>query len=226
MISSQKESHPPTQSEAPSLVPWHKNPFLYAALLGVLGIPLLYAVLPRRIPKPPPIVGQLSAFTLQDQDGKAFGLEQMKGSVSIVSFFFTRCPDICPRLVGQVAKLHQRIKQADAPFKLVSITVDPKYDQPARLRAYGERFGADFARWHFLTGSRKAIYKLAEEGFRTAVNTAKEQPSIMELTHTEKLILIDPKGRLRGYYDATALGLDEVFHRAAHVLRESRMEKR
>ncbi|MCB9638078.1 MAG: SCO family protein [Myxococcales bacterium] len=157
---------------------------------------------------------------LQDQDGKSFGLEQMKGSVTVVSFFFTRCPTICPRLMGQMAKLHKRYQRAKVPIRLLSITVDPNYDNASRLRDYGKRLRADFSRWHFLTGPQKKIYALAEGGFRTAVNTQKERLSVMELTHTEKLILVDQQGQIRGYYASSNLGLDEVFHRSIHVLRQ------
>lgn len=206
-----------SSATAPSLF---RSPFFYATLLGLIGIPLLYLVLPRRIPKPPPVLGQLPAFVLQDQEGKPFGLEQMKGSVSVVSFFFTRCPTICPRLMGQVAKLQRRYEQAQLPMRLVSISVDPEHDHSVRLRSYGQRLRADFKRWRFLTGPQKKIYALAEAGFLTAVNTQKERPSVMELTHTEKLILIDQRGQIRGYYESSDLGIDEVFHRSIHVLRQ------
>ena len=54
--------------------------------------------------------------------------------------------------------------------RLLSITIDPEYDQPAILRAYGEALGADFNRWRFATGTPAEIERL-----RASVTTSQLQ---------------------------------------------------
>jgi cytochrome oxidase Cu insertion factor (SCO1/SenC/PrrC family) len=101
----------------------------------------------------------------------------------------------------------------------VSISVDPEGDTPAVLTDYGKTLGVDSSRWTLLTGDPERIRQLVVEGFKTPIEPMPEggaEP--MDIAHTGKLVLVDGAGRIRGYYDSTEMGLDEVFNRAQHVL--------
>ena len=105
----------------------------------------------------------------------------------------------------------------------MSVSVDPEYDTPERLRSYGAELGADPARWTLLTGDLQAIRTLASDGFKVPVGSPEAGPGgLVDIAHTGKLVLVDPEGKIRGYYDTDTMGLDEVFNRAQHVLREKR----
>lgn len=96
-----------------------------------------------RSPRPLPSV------TLEDQDGHLFTLQDYRGQLLAVEFIYTRCQTIC-RAQGMVFK---QIRDQIPPsvlgrsFSLLSISFDPLHDDPAQLKAYGERFGADGALW-------------------------------------------------------------------------------
>jgi len=91
-------------------------------------------------------------------------------------------------------------------LRLVSITVDPKRDTTKVLTEYATRFGADPARWFFLTGEKDTIYRLAQEGFRLgAAEIPHEKRPLSGATHTHspRLVLVDRKAQIRGYYIST-----------------------
>jgi len=87
---------------------------------------------------------------------------------------------------------------------LVSISVDPERDTPERLRRYAAKYDADPVRWWFLTGDRRAIYRLSRESFHLGVEEAPEEdrePGMEDVLHSSKFVLLDRKSRIRGYYD-------------------------
>ena len=77
----------------------------------------------------------------------------------VVSFIFTSCTAVCPILTATLAQARQRLGNAAEDVLMVSISIDPEYDTPARLRDYARRFGAQ-GDWRFLTGERHDIREL------------------------------------------------------------------
>jgi protein SCO1/2 len=71
-----------------------------------------------------------------------------------------------------------------------------------------------------VTGSTDEIRTLVVDGFRLALGPREQMEDIVDIAHSGRLVLVDGQGRIRGYYDSDAAGLDEVFHRSVHVLRE------
>jgi protein SCO1/2 len=123
-----------------------------------------------------PVYGSVPDFALIDQHGRPLRKADLAGNIWIASFIFTNCPDECPLMTAEMAKLQADL--ADVPdLRLVSITVDPQHDTPQILSQYAARFQADPERWFFLTGDKSTIYRLAREGFRLSVVDPTEQPA-------------------------------------------------
>ncbi|MEX0655641.1 MAG: SCO family protein [Phycisphaeraceae bacterium] len=154
--------------------------------------------------EPVPVLYDLPAFELTNQAGQAVGLDDLQGKVWIANFIFTRCPSICPMVTGRMADIQRTLEQEDRldDVRLVSFSVDPQHDTPEVLREYGERFNARFERWQFLTGDHNRIWRLIEDGFLLHVAEAPEDPA-MPIMHSDKFVLIDRDGRIRGYYSLT-----------------------
>lgn len=74
----------------------------------------------------------------------------------ILNFIFTTCTTICPVLSASLAQVQRDLGPESEHLRMVSITIDPEYDTPARLRAYAERFDAG-PQWQFLTGNLQDI---------------------------------------------------------------------
>lgn len=155
----------------------------------------------------PPVYGQLPAFILTERSGEPYGLEQLLGHAWIANFVYSRCPGPCPMMTAQMASLQRDL--AGHPrwtdLRLVSFSVDPERDTPERLREYARLAKADPERWLFFTGEREKLWALTREGFKLAV-AANEGPAAatQPVVHSQKFVLVDPRGRIRGYYD----GLD------------------
>ncbi len=168
------------------------------AVFGVQADPALADGLPR--------YGRMLPFTLTDQDGEAFGLDDLRGKVFVVDTIFTRCTAICPTLTGGMKQIQSALSlnpRYDG-VRLVSISVDGGHDTPDVLKRYAQAYHADPGRWHFLTGGRDVVWPLINDGLHLAVDEAAPGDE-MAISHTGKLVLIDRAGEIRGYYD----GLNE-----------------
>jgi protein SCO1/2 len=148
-----------------------------------------------------PVIGSVPEFSLTEANGTTLRRADLLGKVWIASFLFTRCAGACPTLMRHEVRLQADLPQRD-DLRLVSFSVDPDWDAPKVLTDYARTFGADRSHWLFLTGDKKQIYHVTIDGFRLATmeaDPAKEMP----ILHSTKLVLVDRRGAIRGYYDST-----------------------
>ena len=135
-------------------------------------------------------------FELIDRSGRKITNKDLLGQPYAVSFIFTKCFGPCLGITGQMAKLQKEL--GDAPVRLVTITVDPKYDTPEVLKNYAENFGAQANRWFFLTGEPDYVYKVLRENYRQFVReeTGEARQRGFEVAHEAGVLHIDAKGRI------------------------------
>ncbi|MFN6943379.1 MAG: SCO family protein [Cytophagaceae bacterium] len=139
-------------------------------------------------------------FILPSHTGDSLSLNDVKGKVFIADFFFTRCPGICPQMTTELTRVQEAFRE-NAEISIVSFSVDPVYDNIEVLKNYAEEYGAIAGKWHFVTGEKEDVYNLAQKGF--FVSAMEDEGHIEEFIHSEKLILVDKEGRIRGYYNGT-----------------------
>ena len=148
--------------------------------------------------------GAVPDFSLTERSGRMVTLKELRGRFWIADFIFTRCTGTCPILGARMTSLARTLSAgpADRELRFVSFTVDPDWDTPAVLNRYAASLGLADPRWLFLTGPRTELYRLIGEGFRLSVAQAEPgQVATGELiTHSERFVLVDPEGRIRGYY--------------------------
>lgn len=151
------------------------------------------------------------AFELTDQDGHAFGTSQLQGRVWVASFLFTSCSQACPTLSGQLANLRRRTAHHGDRFEVISITVDPETDTPARLREYRDRFG-DPGQWTLLTGAPDDVNATMERAFFQPAATRTEISAApgFDILHGTGVILVDRDGRARALFPTDGEGLDRL----------------
>ena len=200
--------------------------FWVAAVIILFGVPLARS-LGRPVPTMPPTLGDVPAFTLTDQTGHAFGTADLRGKVWVANFIFTSCAESCPLLSQKMADVMRRARQLGPDFHLVSLTVDPERDTPARLAEYGARFGAPPHKWSFLTGPMDVIQAAVVDGFKegmgrtplpAAADAGPGAPTFWEIFHGEHLVLVDRQLRIRGYFPATPEGLDRLMEAIGQVI--------
>jgi protein SCO1/2 len=177
------------------------RPLLWVLVLAALASwPLVWSVR-TPVPPAPPVLGTIPAFALVDQGGRPFGSEDLAGRVWIASFVFTRCETVCPRITAQVARIQERTRDLEPALHLVSFSVDPEHDTPARLAEYARAHRANPRVWTFLTGSAAAVRETVERGLRVSVGSDPADPSPAGISHGTHLVLVDGARRIRGYYD-------------------------
>ena len=178
------------------------RPLFWILVLGALAAwPLVWS-LRTPVPPPAPVLGAVPAFQLTDQDGRAFGSKDLAGHVWVASFIFTRCQTVCPRVTAQMARVQARTRDLEPALHLVSFSVDPEHDTPARLAAYAQAHRANPRMWTFLTGPAAAVQETVEKGLRVSMGRDPNDPSPAGISHGTHLVLVDGQGRLRGYYSS------------------------
>ncbi|HHH31669.1 MAG TPA: SCO family protein [Polyangiaceae bacterium] len=192
------------------------RPATWVAIVVVMFVAPFAAALSRPTPEAPGVFGTLPAYELTDSMGRSFGSATLAGHVYVASFVFTSCPVQCPKLMERMTEVQRRTKNTSGAVHLVTISVDPETDTPERMAEYGERFGARPSRWHLLTGEYQVIEDTVVRGFKLAMG--KDADNLFQIFHSEKLVLVDAEGRIRGYYDADDPGLDALMRDIGLVL--------
>ena len=143
---------------------------------------------------------QIADFSFINQNGKTITQNDYKGFIYVADFFFTTCPTICPIMTDNMVFLQQQL--TDIPnVKLLSHTVTPEIDSVPVLKKYALKKGVDDSRWNLVTGEKKEIYSLARASYMVVKTSVVGGP--FDMIHTENFVLVDPQGRIRGYYDGT-----------------------
>lgn len=162
--------------------------------------------------KPLPIFGErevvgadtiyhtIAPFQFVDQDSTLITNADFKDQVYVADFFFTSCRTICPIMKTQMLRVYEATA-AMSDVKILSHTIDPEYDTVALLHDFAERLGVTSNRWHFVTGVKDSIYKIAQTSYFATAMEDKAEPD--GFIHSGAFLLIDKKQRIRGKYDGT-----------------------
>ena len=148
------------------------------------------------------ILNRLPQFSLTDQNGSEVASHDLYGHVWVANFIFTRCKDSCPVQTSLMNELQNHLRESETwkHQRLVSISVDPEYDTPEVMSEYIKDRDLETSQWHFLTGSKEAIWALIKEDFRLPV-ADDPQAADMPISHSSMSVLVDWEGRIRGYYN-------------------------
>jgi protein SCO1 len=145
----------------------------------------------------------VGAFSFTDQNGQIFTDKNVEGKIFVVEYFFTTCKGICPKMNENMSKVYQVYKN-DPDVHILSHTVDPKTDTVAQMKRYSEKFEANAAQWHFLTGSKEDLYRKAIKDYLVPAADSSETNILPTFIHTERIVLVDKWKRIRGkFYDGT-----------------------
>lgn len=177
--------------------------FVILRYRGSNALPLQGGSLPLDPVLNPPALALLPSFVLTDQAGGTFDSSALRGKAWIADFIFTRCSGPCPAMTSRLATLQSQLAQHPRrqDIRLVTFTVDPEHDTPPVLAQYAQLAHADPAFWLFLTGPRTTVWSLVKNGFKLPVGDDPGNAD-MPIFHSQKLVLIDRAGRVRGFYDA------------------------
>ena len=141
---------------------------------------------------------KIPAFTFVDQDGEAFSSELLKDKILVTAFLSEGEITTSSKVTTEL----KRIQEAFADFpeiRIVSFSIDSEnHGVSDTLNVYAETFRIDTARWSLLSGSKDAVYTLAQKGLLIP-----GQSDSANRVLGETLALIDKAGHIRGYYTGT-----------------------
>lgn len=159
----------------------------------------IYRSLNRTLPPELPIIAQVPEYELISENGQRFGSKNLKGRVYLANFVFSRCPTVCPKMLGEIEKIQKRVRGTGHKVGIVTFTVDPEYDNEKVLFDLARKHKANPHVWTFLTGDNKdELFKLYRDGFKVGVE--QNPKNLYDIAHSEKIVLVDQENRVRGYY--------------------------
>lgn len=147
------------------------------------------------------IYPRIPAFSFTDQDNQQVTQATLKNKIYVADFIFLSCPTICPKMTLEMKKVYDHYA-ADERIVFVSHTIDPDRDTPKRLKSYAMHLGVSSGRWHFVTGNKDSIYRIAAKSY--FMTAAPDQSAPGGFAHSGGLLLIDRDRHIRGVYDGTS----------------------
>ena len=157
--------------------------------LGVLLLAGLPAVAPGHNGHHPPakpasfekVKLQIPDTPLRDQEGRPvhFYSDLVRGKVVAVNFVFTSCTTVCLPMGAGFGKLRTMLgDKAGKDVHLISVSVDPATDTPAKLKAWSRKFGAGRG-WTLVTGDRNEVTRLLKSLGAYAPNPEAHSPLVL-----------------------------------------------
>ncbi len=145
----------------------------------------------------------IPSFSFINQDSIVVTDKDFDGKIYVADFFFTSCPSICPVMHRNMLKVYEKFK-GNPDVKIISHTIDYKYDTPSVLKRYATKLGIEGTQWEFLRGTKDSVYTIAEQNYLVAVQEDNSADDHAGLVHQGWFVLIDKEKRLRGTgYDGT-----------------------
>lgn len=133
-----------------------------------------------------------------NQLGKKVSLNDLRGKILVINFFFTRCPSICPRLTKSMKRLQDSFLKNDSIVQFISISVDPEHDSVPQLRKYADHYNVNHDTWWFATGNKKDIYDFALNELKAGLADTEVDSAFI---HTENFFLLDSSRVVRGWFN-------------------------
>ena len=144
------------------------------------------------------VYSTIPAFKFVNQYADTISNKSLDGKIYVADFFFTTCPSICPVMHRNMLNVYKEFK-ADDNFRIISHTIDPKYDTVPVLKKYADKMGISGNTWWLLHGTKEETYQIAKNYL---VSVQEKNPQ-GEYIHDGYFILVDKQKRLRGTYDGT-----------------------
>ena len=176
-----------------------KTFYIVIGCMFLIGAIVLIAIKQKNQPNLPSY-SEVPVFSFTNSNGELLNNNVLNGKVYVVDFFFTTCATICIDMSANLMDVQEAFKNNDH-FQILSFTVDPEYDTNEILNTYAERHDSNPNIWNFITDDKKKIYDIARHGFKVVATEGDGGPG--DFIHTNKFIVVDKNGTIRGYYNGT-----------------------
>ncbi|MGH8686157.1 MAG: SCO family protein [Burkholderiales bacterium] len=135
-----------------------------------------------------------SGFELSDPAGRLRHLADFKGKAVVLFFGYTRCPDVCPTTLADLAQVMKQLGPVADRVQVLFVTVDPERDTPAVLAQYVPAFDPRFLG---LRGDAAATERVAKDFKIYYEKRPGKTPGEYSVDHSAQCYVFDAQGRLR-----------------------------
>ncbi|MBB3073075.1 protein SCO1/2 [Paenibacillus baekrokdamisoli] len=168
------------------------------ALCAAMGIYLLMTYSKSDTPKLDKLKSAPN-FELTDLGGNKVTLDDSKGKVRVIYFFYANCPDICPPTTYLMTQVQDQLKKEGTfgkDVEFMSITFDPKRDSLAAMSKFAGKFDVDTSGWKFLREDSEEATKKLMNNF--GLDLIKDEKTGL-FSHTDTITIVDREGEIRKY---------------------------
>ena len=131
----------------------------------------------------------IPSFTLTDSQGNKVDQSILDGQYTVIDFFYTSCPLICPGMSAAMRELQNAT--TNTKLRLMSISIDPEVDTPEVINTYAQAYKADPDRWKFTTGDPEMITILLK-GVNFELGDLNSDDGFRNIDHPSTLLLLGP----------------------------------
>lgn len=186
---------------------------IFFALFAVFSFNLLTGCY-KHFPLDQDITRTQNTFLNQDSVKVEFP-KIIKDKITLMAMVYTHCPDICPMTTHNMYLVQQRLPdELKDKVRFVVISFDPNRDTPAVLKKFAEIRDITFDNWTLLSGDEQNTKEVMLKFDIKAIPSDSSYDENGELSynviHTDRISLIDQKGRLRSNYKGSTANLDIV----------------
>jgi protein SCO1/2 len=153
-----------------------------------------------------PPLGAAADGAVLDEGGRKRRLHDlMQNGVTVLSFIYTRCGDICPLGTMLMRTLHEATAadpKLTTGLRLITMSFDPDHDTPEVMaREARDLRGDTGADWHFLTThDKKELQKILAAYDQRVITRPDADGAHGPLAHQLRVYLIDRERRIRNIY--------------------------
>lgn len=133
-------------------------------------------------------------FRLTDQFGRQVTLSQFRGEPVVLTFMYTRCPDVCPLTAEKLHQVQLLLGKDATHVVMLAVSIDPRRDTRATALSFSRTHKLT-ANWHYLVGTHDQLAPVWN-----AYSVYAQDAMDNKITHTDALYLIDKQGRERVFF--------------------------
>ncbi|HET6528205.1 MAG TPA: SCO family protein [Balneolaceae bacterium] len=153
------------------------------------------------------------SYQLVNAQGEAVAFpDDYLGNISVITFIYTHCPDVCPLITANMKNIQSGLEDAST-VNFIEISFDPQRDTPEVLKKYKELYELN-DQFSLLTGDTASVHSLLEKLEITAIkvplDSAGQDSGNYMMKHSNKIYLMDESGRIRMEYPASFVPHEHV----------------
>ena len=154
-----------------------------------------------------------SSYKLLDSDSTTVNFpEEYKGTISVVSFIYTHCPDVCPVITANLTNIQNQLEDTSG-INFIEISFDPERDTPSVLREYKQLYRLN-DQFTLLTGDTTTVNDLLERleivAMKVSADSVGPDSSSYAMRHSNTLYVMDENGYIRSEYPANVVPPEHV----------------